>query len=767
MASVALCPIARADVQLAGDLGIGKRYRPDGWIPVTVYVRKTDSDVVHGQVQAFADPDPLNHTKQNQNQSPQAQDLGPPPAVFSTAAPLTGPAGSISTYRLYVRNIDPVEDNLTLQYRTGEERGDGNVLAKLPMNGSHVTMSNLGGVPIVGSDPWVITVAPDPAAFSFLNGRKLGLVHTHSGARDVDTVPKATGQNASILISAVQPPSVQVTPAGPADLPDREAGYSGVDAVMIRCDAPLDALTEAQTDALRDWVASGGHLVVTSGSDPTGLTSPALREMLPASVDPITQNVKFDYPGGGSIGAVATTKLLPKPFPGIIVLKSSEGMPLAVSGPYGAGRVTVTAFDPSTTAFSAWQGPAASTFWRQTLTGGDTRPASIMAYVAGREEADGAYWQYGDNSQIITPLLRATSLDAPPVGMIALYLVVYIVVLVPLNYLILKRLDRREWAWVTIPALVVIFSGATYAIGYAAKGGRLYVNRVTIAETSAGSSAAGVYSAFGVFSPHRHDYDVDVADSGALICQPNTYRGNYYYDQQDNGDLGSGDPAHFYQGATDPRIQGASINMWAIRTFDVQSAGTLGGPITGAFSNGGGRLRGTIKNQSTYSLTGCYFCAGGKAQTIGDIPAGDSASIDLAHASDLHLQHNPDKSVHIDQFPTTAFSDGSDSEDDSGDIDDTNATNMKSRLKSGTIDFIRSLGNDDSESWWRAAGPSDEPRILYEPRPDEAILVGWAQGAGGLDPKITLDGAETTGGNSLTMLIVHIPLRDKGINPGE
>jgi len=735
----AFCSAAHADVRLAGSVGIAKRYRPNGWVPVTVFVQKSDSDTLHGQVQAFADPDPITQNRRNQ------PNVGPPPAVFSTTATLAGPAGATGAFRLYVRNIDPLEDNLTLQYRAGDERGDGAVLAKLPMNGTR--MANIAGLPVQGSDPWVISISSDPAAFTFLNGRKLGLVHTHSGARDATTVPKDPNQNLNGMHSALVPPAVQVTPAGLADLPDRAAGYSGVDAMIIRCDAPLDGLTEAQSDAIRNWVASGGHLVVTSGADPSGLNASLLHNLLPASVNPTTHNVPFLY-ANQQFGEVAATMLTPKPMPGVKVLKSTGIVPLIITGSYGVGRVTVTAFDPTSTIFNAWQGGRGSAFWRMVLTGGDTQPSSILAYVAGREEADQSYGYYGTDAQLKSALIRAPSFDAPPVGAIALYLVIYIVVLVPLNYLVLKRMDRREWAWVTVPALVIVFAGATYAVGYAAKGGQLFVNRVSIAETTSGSSVAGVFSAIGIFSPHRRSYDVGIDDPSALICQPNTYR-NYYGSQEDDSDVGDGATARFFQGGSEPRVQDAAINMWAMRTFDVIAARDMGGAITCKVNKKGGQITGfTVDNATGYRLTGCSLCVESRVEQLSTVPAGSHAAINL----DIPIV--PDllgtgTGQQMNQFPQTAFNDVDDSAWSGDDI--------TSRMKRGTIEFVKGLGNEDSDYWWARSSISAEPRMRYKPRPGEAIFSAWAEGNGPIAPGVAVDGAAPKE-NGLTLVIVHIPL---------
>lgn len=740
LAAICACPAVRADVLLGGDVGIGKRYRPDGWIPVTVYVRKTDSEVVHGQVQAYADPDPAK----TMNARTGMVDHGPPPAVFSTPTTLDGPAGSTQSFRLYVRNIDPVEDNLTLRYRTGDERGDGAVLAQVHMNGSGLK-TNLGGLPVDGDDPWFLSVAADPSAFSFLNGRRLGLVHTHSGARIESAVPPQRNfRNPSA--SFITRPTVQVTLAGASDLPDKAAGYEGVDAVLLRCDAPLAGLTEAQTDALRGWVASGGHLLVTAGADPTGLTSSFLHDLLPASVNPVTRNVPFTYSGGSkSIGEVAVVSILPKPLPGVRVLASSGGAPLIVAGPYGDGLVTVTAFDPTASPFRVWLGDHADKFWRDAVTGGDTRPSSILAYVAGREEGDPSYLDWGNHTQLANALLRVPSLDAPEVGSVALFLVVYIVVLVPLNYLILKRLDRREWAWITIPVLVVLFAGATYAIGYSSKGGQMLVNRVSIAETNVGSSAAGVYSVFGIFAPHRNTYEIGVDDDKSLLCQPNTFRSSYFGGSDASSDLDNAAPAQFLEGASEPRIQNATVNMWAMRTFDISTSGDLGGAVTLRPSGQGQSA--LLTNGTAYRLTDCWFCYGGRSQSIGSLPPGANAPVSLLPDGTEGTQSGGRPNG--PEFPQTAFR-------DVAGLDESQTDQVGPRMKSAVVEFLSGLGDNNDEFW--GASTFDEPHMPYAPRPGEAIFAGWAEGSGPLDTPIAIDGGAAAGQNSLTLVIVHIPV---------
>ena len=86
----------------------------------------------------------------------------------------------------------------------------------------------------------------------------------------------------------------------------------------------------------------------------------------------------------------------------------------------------------------------------------------------------------GDDSQIVGAVSDLPALALPPVGGLVLLLFGYIALIGPINYFVLKRLDRREWAWVTMPVLIVVFAVGAYVFGSALRGSDVIVNEVAI-----------------------------------------------------------------------------------------------------------------------------------------------------------------------------------------------------------------------------------------------------------------------------------------------
>ena len=67
----------------------------------------------------------------------------------------------------------------------------------------------------------------------------------------------------------------------------------------------------------------------------------------------------------------------------------------------------------------------------------------------------------------------------------------------------LRRLDKREWAWVTIPALVVVFAFGSYGLGATLKGSDVIVNQITVVRAAQGTGRGIGQAYIGIYSPTK------------------------------------------------------------------------------------------------------------------------------------------------------------------------------------------------------------------------------------------------------------------------
>src|SRR5262249_51778165 len=177
--------------------------------------------------------------------------------------------------------------------------------------------------------------------------------------------------------------------------------------------------------------------------------------------------------------AVAT--LAPKPDrPTRTILSGDDQgrIPLAVQSPYGLGRITVFGFDLDRGPFSEWgsRGP----FWENLVaqTAHPLPQGQFERYPVGRGAAPEDY-----STSLQGSLDYFEGVPVVSFGWVALFILIYIVLIGPVDYLFLKKVVKRlEWTWVTFPIIVITVSAGAYFAAYALKGKDLKINKVDVVD---------------------------------------------------------------------------------------------------------------------------------------------------------------------------------------------------------------------------------------------------------------------------------------------
>ena len=186
----------------------------------------------------------------------------------------------------------------------------------------------------------------------------------------------------------------------------------------------------------------------------------------------------------------------------------------------------------------------------------------------------------------------------------------------PVNYLILRRLDRREWAWLTMPLLIVVFSAGAFGLGRLLKGSDTVVNEIAIVRGAAGAETGLGQVYVGVFSPTRRAFDVKVA-GGALLSNPISLQQQGAFGQP--LDILLGDPA---------RLRGYEVAYGVLRAFRAETA--LPTPkIEAKLELATDRVRGTVTNASDEKIEAAAVVFGGSLVRLGDLAPGQTVSVDL------------------------------------------------------------------------------------------------------------------------------------------
>jgi hypothetical protein len=385
------------------------------------------------------------------------------------------------------------------------------------------------------------------------------------------------------------------------DLPDLPPAWNGLD-VLVFHDVDTGQLSAEQMAALTGWLHTGGQLVVAGGPG-WQKTSAAFADMLPVSISG-SETVE-DLPGLQT--AVGEPFRDPGPY---LVTTSSltngemllheNGLPLLAQRPFSQGSVTFLALDPSLAPLLDWAG--SETVW-----------ASVADAVPARPPwADGFQGGWAASSAVSS----LPSLAMPPVLQLAAYLLVYILVIGPLNYAILKRKNRRELAWITIPALVLVFSVGTYLFGFQLKGNDVIINQMSVATGEVGSDAMRVNTLLGLYSPWRSRYNVTLpADS---MAQPFA-----------EGFGSGGRSLEAITRGSELVLSRVRVDVGDMEIFVTESI-RPGLPISGKATlgvNGGNvELTATIRNESDQLLENVTLLVGTYAANLGDLAPGAEVS---------------------------------------------------------------------------------------------------------------------------------------------
>ena len=166
-----------------------------------------------------------------------------------------------------------------------------------------------------------------------------------------------------------------------------------------------------------------------------------------------------------------------------------------------------------------------------------------------------------DDSQIVSAVTNLPSLALPPLGGLLVLLLGYIILVGPVNYLVLRRLDRREWAWVTVPALIAVFTVGSFGIGALMRGSDVVVHEVAIVRGAPATDEATAQSYLGIFSPSRDTFQVQVPGD-ALLASP--INGDIFGTGVVNTlDILQGDPS---------RVRDLAIGVGSLRTIRAESS---------------------------------------------------------------------------------------------------------------------------------------------------------------------------------------------------
>lgn len=410
----------------------------------------------------------------------------------------------------------------------------------------------------------------------------------------------ASGSNTMDHLGGIKFPSavqrVSVTQMTAQDVPEKGLLLDNLDILVIN-DFSTSDLGKGQLQAVEDWVQRGGMLVLSGGPNwkksamtlpgtlwPVGISGTRQISALPGMEKLCGESLEVKRPFIITEGELRSGK----------VLLSSGDTPVIVEDKQGRGSVLYLAYDLALEPFANWSGN--NTFWSQLILRINPH---LMAGASGR------YYSVQDMAWILRNFPAG---DLPSVGWLALVLLAYILVLGPGVYLILKKYDRRDWAWALIPALAVLLFSMTYWGAFKAKGRDVFSNVITLVKLQPDADRAEATSYLGIFAPTRKEFSFDLP--GQQIVD--VIVGDMGYMQRNIMMGGAPTSKELPLLATvsqdeSTRIDFDDASRWSMRCIALNENIEQVGRIESQLISSQGKIKGEIKNRTGQTLYNCII----------------------------------------------------------------------------------------------------------------------------------------------------------------
>ena len=499
--------------------------------------------------------------------------------------PLYLPEGSEKRIRFYVM-LMMKQDVFTVEYRSGDRT---------------VASVNASPSKAVSPDNCLIGVlSPDPGALSYLN---------------IDA------KNDQLLRGEY----FQTVPLDTGSFPDTAAALDAFGILAVD-GVDLTTLGDAQKAAFGAWLKSGGVVIVGGGAQAatdypffepyTGVSAGELYQ-----AEDITPQLLSSL--GETGAALGQGTLLDRLFPGANAVAKTADASLVDLFDADSGAIFLAAFELGARPLTDWAG--IGTLWQKIML--KNAPHAYTGLFSG----SGSKY---DNDYRVSQVLGELPIKnaSAPRALIIWLLGGFVAVSGILMYLLLKKLDRRELMWLTMPVCALVASFLIFwtgATGDATKPIATSYTWAVVDKEGQSSMTTGV----GAATPSREAMRLSVGNGMTLEpSDQNAFEDNYY-----DRDTFLKTPSQLRY----VRTLGAENSVtlpaqaaWTMNALTATDDRTLEGNVPAAIWMEDDGLHGRVKNGTPYLLTDCAVISSAGYADVGDLAPGQEAEFALLKLTD-------------------------------------------------------------------------------------------------------------------------------------
>lgn len=414
----------------------------------------------------------------------------------------------------------------------------------------------------------------------------------------------------------------------PESAPDRAIGYDGLDLLVLG--EGTERVSDDVVRAIKGFVLGGGRVLFTGGA-----ISPTLRDPRWQGIVPGVSPRVVTKPGSRFLSNILSARFSQEVSLTVIdpddsaSVEMDDGVPMFVTKGIGLGEVVYWAFDP-------FQGPVRNAANRSVLFERlfDGQKAARDLFLStnnivttvNQDHYYPAFSRYGGYANEPTDASSAFSVEPPATGTVAFVLGLFFIVVIPINFIVLAKIKKGHWAWMTSPVIGVAFASIFFFISR-----ELYSKSLSRATSAVVVSheGAGIAYAFAdqqFFFPRGGIYDLGLR--GVEMFAP-PLGWNEYAQWRQSSSSGFGDAVI---DTGEMRVPAAAVSNLTFKETHVRQIM----PFTYRFpaqiecvrEGNSVRMKAVVTNDSPYVLEDVQLDVGLGSTKMDDIPPGRTSSVD-------------------------------------------------------------------------------------------------------------------------------------------
>lgn len=400
-------------------------------------------------------------------------------------------------------------------------------------------------------------------------------------------------------------PSKSMIELNKEDLPDEATGLETLDYLLID-EFKISQLSDKQQQAIRNWVYNGGALIAGGGPDASGAYG-ELYSLLPMkSENEAAGTIKFLQSAKSEEPDFKELNFFTGPIEaGAEVIAESGDLPAAVKKEYGSGTILQTAFSLGDEPLSSWQGY--DTWFADFIN--QATGAGIGSSPYSQDYLDQLYWEFAE----VNEFFPASNFS---IGQLIGLFAGYIILIVPVLYFVLRKLDKREHSWWIIPSIAILMGTAVFGMGAKDRISQPQLNQMGIYKVN--NNLLTGYQASTLLSNKSGEYTLSMpkGEFNAVVYSNNSntsdpLRGGIMAEKVKNNE-----------------IIFPEVEYWSSKTIYGKAQTDINGKFKADLTLKEKRLTGTIKNESEYDFEELYIWSGNEAIKLGPIKKDEAIKVD-------------------------------------------------------------------------------------------------------------------------------------------